>query len=122
MSRYNRWRSWKQGFVILDVPFVDAEHEISVHSNALLDTITTLHKAKEYRDRNAITLIRNALEAVRCCSIQWILGKFNVAYVLKYRGTNLSQSLSRMRSDGYRNIDLLRASITNFPTEFSYLL
>lgn len=81
-------------------------HELSVDSNALKDTITTLHEGTEYRLRQTVQRIRNSFESGEWDVLRWIPGTENVADALTKRNMTLYKKLNAMCAGGRLTVDL----------------
>ena len=64
-------------------------HELSIDSNALKETITTLHESTEYRLRQTVQRLRNSFEARQLNILRWIPGTENIADALTKRNITL---------------------------------
>lgn len=81
-------------------------HELSVDSNALKDTITTLHEGTEYRLRQTVQRIRNSFESGKLDVLRWIPGTENVADALTKRNNALYRKLNEICVSGWLSVDL----------------
>lgn len=81
-------------------------HELSVNSNALKDTITTLHEGAEYRLRQTVPRIRNSFESGELNVLRWIPGTENVADVLTKRNLKLYKKLNDICAGGKLVVNL----------------
>lgn len=86
------------------------EHELSVDSHGLFDTITTLHDSKEYRLRQTVQRIRDSFESRELDVLRWIRGFLNVADALTKRNPDSWRRLNTLLSEGIFNIDLQGSS------------
>lgn len=77
------------------VPFV-----LTVDSNGLYSTITTLHEGSDYRLRPTVARIRDSYENGEISTVQWIPGKKNVADALTKRNIGMFKKLNEVMISG----------------------
>ena len=87
-------------------PDMNMRHELTIDSNALQETITTLREGTEYRLRPTVQRIRDSFEAGELNVIRWIPGTLNVADALTKRNIALYEQLNDMCADGKMKVDL----------------
>lgn len=75
-------------------------HEMILNSNALFDTITTLHESREYRLRRTVSRIRHSFESRELDVVRWFPGRENVAGALTKMNRVLWLKLNGLLSSG----------------------
>lgn len=66
-------------------------HELVVDSKSLSDTISSIHKNKEYRLRETVLRLRVAFQSGDTNNIRWVQGKLNFSDALTKRNVGISQ-------------------------------
>jgi len=79
---------------------------INVDSRGLFDTLTTLHKGRDYRLRQTVQRIRDSFEGNDFDVLRWIKGSTNVADALTKRNIVLYRLLNDMCKDGQLHVNL----------------
>ena len=73
---------------------------LTVDSNGLYSTITTLHEGSDYRLRPTVSRIRDSFENREINVIQWIPGKDNLVDALTKRNKVIFETLNKVATTG----------------------
>lgn len=76
------------------------KHELVVDSRALFDTVTTLHKPREYLLRKVAARMRDDFESGDFTGIKWIQGTQNMTDTLTKSSRVLSTKLNMILESG----------------------
>ena len=85
---------------------MNVRHELTVDSNALQATITTLRDGTKFRLRPTVQRIRNSFEAGELNVMRWIPGMLNVADTRTGRNIVLYGKFKEMCANGKMKVDL----------------
>lgn len=97
------------------LPFI-----LTVDSNGLYSTITTLHEGHDYRLRPTVSRIRDSYENGEISVMQWIPGKFNLADALTKRNLSTYKQLNDAMVNGCLPEDILKfAKRVNFKSQLA---
>ena len=79
-----------------DLPFV-----LTVDSNGLYSTITTLSEGSDYRLRPTVARLRDSFENREISTMQWIPGADNLADALTKRNVSMFAKLNKVAKTGH---------------------
>lgn len=73
---------------------------LTVDSNGLYSTITTLHEGSDYRLHPTVARMRDSCQNGEISTMQWILGKRNLADALTKRNIMIFKKLNELMNSG----------------------
>ena len=81
---------------------------LTLDSDGLYSTITTLHEGADYRLRPTVSRLRDSLEVGDIGLMQWISGKLNLADALTKRKIQIYGSLNKIMTEGKIDMVMFR--------------
>lgn len=82
-------------------PNIPYKHMLLVDSLGLLNTMTTIHKGKDYRPPQTVQKIRNSFDAEKIDVIREIVGKVNLANALAKHNQEMMRHLNMVCKTGF---------------------
>ena len=81
---------------------------LTVDSDRLYSTITTLHERADYRMRPMVSRLRGSCEVGEIGWMQWISGRLNIAGALTKRNVQIYRALNKIMKEGKIEMAIFR--------------